>query len=167
MMAKDTPTTEAKPKKMLLINILVSSVLGFVCGGLGFALFTYVLPSANGTSSAAEVAEAVDETPAFVPFGEVVVNLADQRMSRYLRLKITMQVYGSDVEQATADVELHQAILRNWLLGYLSNLQLEDIRGAAGQNRIRREVQNKFNDVLSPDGVDVVHDILFEEFTVQ
>ena len=164
----DEPTEgEAKPKKMLLMNILVSSVLGFVCGGLGFALFTFVLPSGSDSSDAAEVEAAEDSAPAFVPFGEVVVNLADQRMSRYLRLNITMQVKTSDSEQATADVETHKAILRNWLLGYLSNLQLEDIRGASGQNRIRREIQNYFNEVLSADGVDVVQDILFEDFTVQ
>ena len=100
-------------------------------------------------------------------FGEVVANIAEGRMSRYLRVNITLQVDGDAEETVTADVETRGAILRNWLLGYLSNLQIEDIRGQTGQNRIRREVQNHFNEILSPDGTDVIHDVLFEEFQVQ
>ena len=64
-------------------------------------------------------------------------------------------------------IETRGAVLRNWMLGYLANLQLEDIKGQDGQNRIRREIQNHFNDILSPDGTDIVHDVLFEEFQIQ
>lgn len=155
---------EKKPKSMLLMNILVSSILGFVCGGLGFAAFTF-MPGLRGAE--AEDAAVEDAPAAFIPFGEVVVNLGDSRMSRYLRINLTLQVQGGDDEAANANVESNRAILRNWLIGYLSDLQLEDIRGGAGQNRIRREIQNYFNDVLAPDGTDFVNEILFEEFTVQ
>lgn len=154
---------EKKPKSPMLINILVSSVLGFTCGGLGFALFTF-LPGQTEESAAEEV---VELPPAFVQFGEVVANIAEGRMSRYLRLNITLQIRGEDEEVVTADVETRGAVMKNWLLGYLSNLQLEDIRGAVGQNRIRREIQNHFNDILSETGQDIVQDVLFEEFTVQ
>ena len=165
-MPDDAPhTVEKKPRSILLMNILVSSILGFVCGGLGFALFTF-LPGINA-SKGAEAAVAVDLPPAFVKFGEVVANINEGRMTRYLRLNITLQTKGSDEERVTADVESRRAILRNWLLGFLSSLQMEDLRGSIGQNRIRREIQNQFNDLLSPDGIDVVQDILFEEFTIQ
>lgn len=156
------PEEEVKPKSGL-IKLLVPFVIGVVCCSLGFALF---LMLAGGKNSDAAVAP-VDLPPVFVPFGDVVANLYEGRMTRYLRLNITLQVAGGTEETATVDVESHRAIMRNWVLGYLSSLQMEDIRGAAGQNRIRREIQNHFNDILSPDGVDVVQDILFEEFTVQ
>jgi flagellar basal body-associated protein FliL len=164
-MAEKPEAEEKKPKSMLLVNVLVSSVLGFVCGGLGFALFAS-LPGMTKSADAG-ASEPKEAVPAFVPFGEVVVNLDEGRMSRYLRLNITLQVDESVVTDTTANVESTKAILRNWLLGYLSDLQMEDIRGAAGQNRIRREVQNHFNDILSPSGTDVVQDVLFEEFTIQ
>ena len=153
---------EKKPNSFLLVNILVSSVVGFVCGGLGMAATT-LLPDTN----AAEVPDTTDRPAAFVPFGEVVVNLGDSRMSRYLRINVTMQVDGDAEEAANEVVESHRAILRNWLISYLSDLQLEDSRGGTGQNRIRREIQNYFNTILAPDGMDLVHEILFVEFTVQ
>lgn len=164
-MADAEQEQEKKSRSPLVATVLAASIIGFVSGGLGFAVFSF-LPGMTKSTSGEEI-KVVDDTPAFVPFGEVVVNLGDARMSRYLRLSITLQVRVSDSEQATADVESRRAILRNWLLGYLSNLQLEDIRGAAGQNRIRREVQNQFNEILSPEGIDVVQDVLFEEFNVQ
>ena len=164
-MAKDAVTEDKKPRSPLLMNVIVSSILGFACGGLGFAFCT-VMPGIAKPSSAEEVS-AKNLPPAFVPFGEVVVNIPDARMSRYLRVNFTLQVHGTDEEKVTADVELHRAILRNWVLGYLSDLQLEDIRGNVGQNRIRREIQNYFNEQLSPDGLDVVQDVLFEEFQIQ
>ena len=166
-MADDTPAAEEKKTKSpLLMNILVSSILGFVCGGLGFAFCTLLLPGMSSSSSAEEVV-VEDLTPAFIEFGEVVANIPDARMSRYLRVAITLQINAEDEEQLTADVELHRPILRDWVLRYLSSLSLDDIKGADGQNRIRREIQNFFNEHLSPDGVDVIQDILFTEFQIQ
>jgi flagellar basal body-associated protein FliL len=44
---------------------------------------------------------------------------------------------------------------------------MEDLRGAAGQNRLRREIQDHFNTVLFEDGYDRIREVLFEEFNVQ
>ena len=155
---------EAKPKSMFMVNVLVSAILGFICGGLGFFVFTTL--SSMNDADASDVTE-VDKGPAFVEFGEVIVNLEDARMSRYLSIGLTLQVYADDEEQVTADVELQNAVMRNWLIGYLSDLQLEDIRGGGSQNRIRRDILNSFNDILAPDGTDVVQEVLFDKFTVQ
>ena len=46
-------------------------------------------------------------------------------------------------------------------------MSMDDVRGAAGQNRLRREIQNEFNANLYPDGDDRILDILFEEFSIQ
>ena len=64
-------------------------------------------------------------------------------------------------------IEAKKIILRNWLLSKISDLDLDDIRGGAGQNRLRREIREQFNAVLCPDGYDEIHDVLFEEFNVQ
>jgi flagellar basal body-associated protein FliL len=44
---------------------------------------------------------------------------------------------------------------------------MDQIRGAAGQNRIRRQIQDHMNTTLFDDGYDHIHDVLFEEFNVQ
>jgi len=113
------------------------------------------------------------EDTIFLPFGEpgkdqsVVVNLDEGRMSRYLRIAITLQIPKSQEEPLKKLIEAKKIVLRNWLLSKISDLDLDDIRGAAGQNRLRREIREQFNTVLCPDGYDQIYDVLFEEFNVQ
>ncbi len=114
-----------------------------------------------------------EEETVFVPFAApgkdqgIVVNLDEGRMSRYLRVAITMQIPKAVEEDFKKRVEAKSILLRNWLLSKISDLDLEDIRGAAGQNRLRREIRDHFNSVLCPDGYDQIYDVLFEEFNVQ
>jgi flagellar basal body-associated protein FliL len=114
-----------------------------------------------------------EEETIFMPFGdpgkdqEVVVNLDEGRMSRYLRVAISLQIPKSQELTFKAKVDAKRILLRNWLLSKISDLDLEDIRGAAGQNRLRREIRDHFNSVLCPDGYDQIYDVLFEEFNVQ
>lgn len=113
------------------------------------------------------------EDTIFLPFGEpgkdqsVVVNLDEGRMSRYLRIAISLQIPKSQEESFKKLIEAKKIVLRNWLLSKISDLDLDDIRGAAGQNRLRREIREQFNAVLCPDGYDQIYDVLFEEFNVQ
>ena len=88
-------------------------------------------------------------------------------MNRYLRIGITLQVQADDEQFVTEQLTMKKAILRSWLISYLADVSMEDIRGAAGQNRLRREIQDHFNSTLFEDGYDRIHDILFEEFNVQ
>ena len=114
-----------------------------------------------------------EEDTIFLPFGEpgkdqsVVVNLDEGRMSRYLRIAISLQIPKSQEESLKKQIEAKKIVLRNWLLSKISDLDLDDIRGAAGQNRLRREIREQFNTVLCPDGYDQIYDVLFEEFNVQ
>lgn len=111
--------------------------------------------------------QALDDEPAFIPFGEVVVNLDDGRLNRYLRLNLTLQVNAEHVEEVTTLIESRNVLLKNWLLSHLSDKDMDEIRGAVGQNRLRREIRDEFNTVLFPDGYDRIHDVLFVEFNVQ
>ena len=158
---------QAQPtvKSKLLLHLALSAVVGFVSGGLGFLLFSF-LPGAGGAEAAGtEAAEPLP--PIFLPFGEVVVNLDEGQLTRYLRTSVTLQVAGNDEQTVTEQMEKNRSILKSWLLSYLSDKNMEDIRGAAGQNRLRREIQDHYNSVLFPDGNDLIQDVLFEEFTVQ
>jgi flagellar protein FliL len=104
---------------------------------------------------------------AYVPFGDVVANLDDTRMMRYTRAKFSLAVDKKEAESVTALVEENKTLLKNWLIGYLQNKQIDEVRGTEGYNRIRREIQDRFNDLLFPDGEAKIRDILFEEFNVQ
>ncbi len=114
-----------------------------------------------------------EEETIFLPFADgdkdtgVVVNLDEGRLTRYLRIAITMQIPKASEEEFKKKLEAKKIVLRNWLLSKISDLDLDDIRGAAGQNRLRREIRDQFNSVLCPDGYDQIYDVLFEEFNVQ
>ncbi len=123
----------------------------------------------TGHAEAAAKLPLPGEEAAFVNFDEapITLNLNDARLNRYLRLKLTIQVEQKHQEEITKALEQKKAILKNWLSGYFLDKSVEDIRGTAGQNRLRREILDQFNVVLFPDGYERIHDVLFEEFNVQ
>jgi len=152
-------------------------IVGVLSVGVGSAA-PLLLPKPAGeemeeVSSAPSYELPKEEDTVFVPFGtpgedqSVVVNLNDGRMTRYLRIAVTLQVPKSKELEITELLENKKVLLRNWLLSLISDKDLEEIRGAAGQNRMRREIRDHFNDVLFPDGLDQIYDVLFEEFNVQ
>lgn len=147
-------------------------VLGLVAAAGGFAVpyFLVAAPdedSAQHRPSILTDGEGGNEDIAFVSFGEVTVNLDEGRLNRYLRVNITLQIDKSDEESITKLLDLRKSMLRNWLLSHLSDKGMEDIRGASGQNRLRREIRDHFNTTLFSDGYDRIYDVLFEEFNVQ
>jgi flagellar FliL protein len=174
-MAEDkTPAEETEDSSGKKSGKLAWVGVGLVAGGLGFAT-PYFLP--EGMRPAAKAEEPVPESavplraaqarPAYIDFGEVVVNLDEGRLNRYLRVSMTLQVDELQVLEITQKVDTSRAVLKSWLLSYLSDKDMEEIRGAAGQNRLRREIQDHFNTVLFPDGYDRIHEVLFQEFNIQ
>lgn len=171
-MAEEEQATQDESQSRKGPGMLVWAGIGVLAAGGGFAV-PFFLPtgdlakSADARHSIPGLVARIPEEVAFIPFGEVVVNLDDGRLSRYLRLSFSLQVEKSDQINVTKLVEAKKAILRNWLLSHLSDKDMDEIRGAAGQNRLRREIQDQFNTTLFPDGYDRIYDVLFEEFNVQ
>lgn len=163
-MAEQEQAQEVEKKSSLLGKLGILAVVSLLSAVIGFAVPYFLLAKGN-PATANDTAK--PPKPAFIPFGETVVNLDEGRLNRYLRINITVQVDEEKVEDLTKLVEKRKAILKSWLLSYLSDKSMEEIRGAAGQNRLRREILEHFNAVLSDDGSDVVHDVLFEEFNIQ
>ncbi|WP_437192240.1 flagellar basal body-associated FliL family protein [Planctomicrobium sp. SH527] len=104
---------------------------------------------------------------AFISYGDVTVNLDEQRLNRYLRIKIVLQTRRADESAVKAAISEKELLLRNWLVSHLSDKELDEIRGKAGQNMLRREIRDYFNASLFPDHVERVYDVLFQEFNVQ
>ncbi len=102
-----------------------------------------------------------------IPFGEALVNLAEDRLTRHLHVRVTLLTHGADEATVEAALESNRAVLMNWLISYLSDKSLEEVRGAAGMNRARRDIQDRFNGLLFADGSEKIRDVLFEEFTVR
>jgi flagellar basal body-associated protein FliL len=161
--AETTPT----PKNGLMGVLMVPVIVGLISVVLGVTT-AVIFPGVFGLEKAASAES--PETPTFVySFGDVVVNLNEGKMNRYLRLGISLMVEGDAREQKAFEemIEKKKSLLTSWLLSYLADMSMEDVRGTAGQNRLRREIQNAFNETLFPDGDDRIQELLFEEFSIQ
>ncbi len=139
----------------------------FAAGG-GFASSQFMFPKSEEHEVVEEsLAPPAAEASSFIPFESITVNLNDARMNRFLNVAMTLQVRTSEEEEVKELLESHRPVLRTWMISYLSELTTDDVKGAAGQNRIRREIQSQFNSVLFSDGFDHIYDVLFEQFNVQ
>ena len=108
-----------------------------------------------------------EEKTASVAFGDVVVNLSEERMTRYLRLKIVL-VVDEEAESTFATLmEKKKATLKSWLISHLSGKTLKDVAGTSGVNRLQREILERFEDTLYPNGHSHLKHVMFEEYLVQ
>jgi len=164
-MAKADETAPVKKAGMGAWLILGAVALVATLGGAalpyGLAVAGVGLPGLGG----GEVKP--DHKSAFVPVGDVVVNLSEERLTRYLRVKLILVVDGSQEKAVKELFDKNKAILKNWLISHLSDKTLAEVSGASGVNRLRREIQDQFNATLFPDGSEKIRDVLFEEFVVQ
>jgi flagellar basal body-associated protein FliL len=139
-----------------------------LAAGSGFAASRVLFPKSAETEQVeASLAPPGAASSSYLTFEPVTVNLNEGRLNRFLNVALTLQVRTAEEEEIKELLEMHRAVLRSWLMSYLSELSTEDVRGSAGQNRIRREIQAQFNSVLFSDGIDHIYDVLFEQFNVQ
>jgi flagellar FliL protein len=168
-MAKAEAEPVAAPKGGMK-GMLVIVAVGLIAAAAGFALPRFLPGSVAGMGKASSEHEEKSPTGlklGFVPFDQVVVNVNEQRLARFLRVKLIIVVDAADEKQIGDLVTKNKAILKNWLISHLSDKGMQDVSGAVGINRARREIQDQFNYLLCPDGSEKVRDILFEEFNVQ
>jgi flagellar protein FliL len=158
-----TGLEEKAPRKGGLVGWLVLMLAALVAIAGGFSVPLYLFPEVQKKAAA----PVESKRPALLPFGEVVVNLGEERLTRYLRVKILVVVDESHEKTVKELLEKQKPFLKSWLISYLSDQSLQEVGGAAGVNRIRREVRDRFNAMLCPDGSECIQDILFDEFVVQ
>lgn len=162
MSAPAAPSASPAGKKRGKLPLVVVAV---VCIAGGAAVPMFVPIPGMGTK-----AEAKPKKPAnyvSVPVGDVVVNLAEDRMNRYLRMKLAVKVDADDEKAVTALVTKHKSAMKSKLIGYLAGKSLRDVSGSVGVNKLSREILEKFDDILYPDGESKVKEVLFEEYVVQ
>jgi flagellar basal body-associated protein FliL len=104
--------------------------------------------------------------PVAIPFGEAIVNLSDARATRYLRVKMLLAVDEPRASEVEGLLTTQKPFLKSWLIGYLADQSLKDVE-RSGVNRVRREVRDRFNEMLYPDGEERILDVLFDEYVVQ
>lgn len=154
---------EAAPKaKSKLLFFIILGVGIILIGGGGFFAYTKFLahkPAAEETTEAAPKEEQViGQIFALDPF---VVNLADPKGKRYLKVKIELELEAAtSVEKATKVAPK----LRDMVIMMLTSLSFEEVMTPEGKIGIRDELLERFNQIMRPDRI---KNIYFTEFVVQ
>jgi flagellar FliL protein len=158
------PTAPKKGRKLMII------VVGLVFAGAGAAIPMFVnVPSlfAKPKTEKGGKGGHGDGKTVVVPFGDLVVNLVEPRMQRYLRIKIAVLADAESEEEVTALLTKQKAEVKSKLIGYLVGKDIKDVSGTVGVNRLQRELLERVEDVLYPDGHSQIRAILFEEYVIQ
>jgi flagellar FliL protein len=165
-----TPGNEeqAAPKKGP--GVVALALVSLVSGGAGFFVPTML----GGKTHAEKPDEKKTEAPVakeaerlvIIPFGEVMANL-NEVQPHYVRFSMSLQVDATQEKVVKDLLEEKKILLKSWLLIHLGDKDLDDVRGGAGKNMLKREFLERFNSMLFADGYDRIYDVLFEEFMIQ
>ncbi len=167
-MANETTAPPAKGGgKTTMILLGVCGILALGAGGV-VPYFLFHEPSKGEHAKEAAGHAPSSGKQAYVTFGDpILVNLNEERLTRYLKLKILLVVDAHEEKAIAELIQKKKPALKNWLIAHLSDKSLPEVSGAAGQNKMRREMWQQFNGELFPDGPEKILDIFFEEFVVQ
>jgi len=183
---EETSDAATPPRKLRLFLILCAGV-AFAAGGAGYAVAVFTtgqtpLAPASAQADEQQTADAEPPTTDAVPppkpaedtenylykdLQPITVNLDEPRLARYVHATITMAIPQQDFAVAGKRIDAETRVLRDWLTVYLTSLTLDDVRGAANLNRIRREILDAFNQELWPESKPLIRKVLFKEFAVK
>ncbi|MBE3070785.1 MAG: flagellar basal body-associated FliL family protein [Planctomycetes bacterium] len=172
--APETPAAGAAPKAAGGFRrfLLLAAGIAAAAGGAGY--WASLLSGWRGTPKEAAAEVPTAEEPGapgdvfnYKDLDAVTVNLDEPRLARYVCVQLTLAIHANDFEEASPVIDEKVPILRDWLTVYMASCPLNDVRGAANLNRIRREILDAFNRELWPDQKPRISHILFKEFAVK
>src|SRR5262245_2102286 len=103
------PAGKGGPKTILLV-----AVVGAVATAAGFAVPMLVLGGGHGKAPAEGEGRArPSNKTALISFGDVVVNLHDERLSRYLKVTIILVVDEGNEKPVKEALDKKKAVLKN------------------------------------------------------
>jgi flagellar FliL protein len=123
-------------------------------------------PAAQAKPSEQEIAPSATPVAAegesiLVELKPFVVNLQDERRSRYLRIAIQLEIVGAKWEE---ELQKRLPQVRNRLLFLLSNKTVDEISSVDGKYRLQEEIVQHVNETL---GKAIVQKTYFTDFIVQ
>lgn len=152
-----------KGKKSMLIWIILAVVAIGIGGALPWVLNAHMKDAHPQPKEDKET----KKRRAALPFDDVVVNIGEPKLNRFLRVKLMIAVEEHDHHEVGELLTKQKAFLKSWLICYLSDLSAQEVTRRASVNRIRREICEQFNQMLWPNEEPKIVDILFDMFVVQ
>ena len=158
---EEAPPPQKKSKLVMFIALGVGVML--LAGGGFFAYTKFIAPKPSTESAETEGEKTENEAVigqlfALAPF---VVNLADPKGKRYLKVKIELELGSA---KAPEKAEQIKPKLRDMVIMMLTSLSFEEVMTPEGKIRIRDELVDRFNQIMKPERVEQIY---FTDFVVQ
>ncbi|MBW8308990.1 MAG: flagellar basal body-associated FliL family protein [Candidatus Paracaedibacteraceae bacterium] len=152
--------------KIIIIGVLVLLIVvaaGLFFTPVGASLLGHKEPVKEEVKKEESAASELDVTKvAFTTLPEILLNLRNTSgKSSFLKVTFIVQ---SPTEEVGKKVEKLKPILINQFQEYLRGLDIEDLAGSAGLQRVRNELLTRTNNILAPDKAS---DILIGPFLIQ
>lgn len=157
---------DAAPRKKGRKMMLAAVCVVFISAGAAFPMVVNV-PALMTKPHADKPKDKKEAKTAIVPFGDVVVNLSEDRLQRYLRVKVAVLADADGEKDVTDLLTKRKAAVKNAMIQHLAGKTLKDVSGSVGVTRMQRELLERIEEVLYPDGGSHLKAILFEEYVVQ
>ena len=155
--------------KIILIAVIAAAFLFVGAVGGGFYMMwtkladldAFVRPPEEEVEEEAEEEEELLAMGVMFPLDTFIVNLADEKAKRYLR--VTMQIELKPGETVEI-LEQRLVQVRDIILMILPAKRFQEIRTADGKTLLRQEIMTRLNALLKQD---IISNIYFTEFVVQ
>lgn len=158
----ESETKEQGNKKIfIIIGIAAILIIAAIAGVLIFKPFSK--KSSDGEDKISDQKQEINiETVQFTTIPEILINLraADGRSS-FLKAQFIIQ---SPNEEISKKLDKLIPVLTDQFQVYLRELDVEDIKGSIGQQRIRQELINRTNTLIEPEKIS---NVLFKNFLIQ
>ncbi|MEW6747221.1 MAG: flagellar basal body-associated FliL family protein, partial [Planctomycetota bacterium] len=166
------------PKKSSPARWLLWGLLGLaVLVGAAYATVEFVLPPLEPGSSPAKPGEGNEPEPTGelrlhqFRLPEILVNLDEGRLEHYLKTAIVLEIPVRDEEHLTELTETllrRESEIRDCLIALFSGKDLEELRGGAeAKSRLKTEVKEALEGLISADSSPIIRRVLFDLFLVQ
>ncbi len=157
---------EGPPRKKGRKLVLAVVCVVFAGAGAAFPMLVNV-PALFAKPNADKTKDKKEAKTAIVPFGDVVVNLSEDRLQRYLRVKVAVLADAEAEKEVTDLLTKKKAAVKSAMIAHLAGKSLKDVSGSVGVTRTQRELLERMEEVLYPDGDSRIRAVLFEEYVVQ
>ncbi len=107
------------------------------------------------------------EHTACVAVGDVTVNVNEDRVARFLQIKFALECEHTAEAKVKEHAEKNKAALKSWLISHLAGKSLADIKGPVAIQRLQREMLERYDDMLYPEGESPLRGVLFEQYVIQ
>jgi len=166
---KDAPKQEGKNKSssvnivQIIILVLLLATLG-LGGFIAWKLVTLDIPIMPGQGQASPPKKAELTPGILMELDNVTVNLADTEDSRFLRVKIKLEVAN---EEDKAKIEPYKAQIKDLIITLLSGKSYSDVRTKQGKFALKEELAYRINTLVSGTPGRPVESVLFSDFVAQ